>query len=157
MSRVGLSRVGSTRAGVTVIAVSSDVTDANALVESSDVTLEVTTSPQISDGVAVSIPASEEGITVASPVLVASVASVESAETTPLDTISGVVTISGTGVQGAKIYVINQENDSIEATATTDSNGNYSVTVPALPLYHVTVQYDDGSEKYNAPSKPYVK
>jgi len=73
------------------------------------------------------------------------------------DVIAGTVTLSGSGVQGAKVYVINTDADTVAGTATTDANGDYSVTVPADSPYHIAVQYDDGSQKYNALSKPFVE
>lgn len=81
--------------------------------------------------------------------------STQQSATVPI-TISGTVTLSGSGVSGAKIHVIDDTNGDIEATTTTDSNGDYSVNVPAGETYHVTCQYDDGSAKYNSESKPYV-
>jgi len=78
------------------------------------------------------------------------------AGTSGFQEITGQVTLNGIGVGGAVIYVIDTETDSIVGTETTDGNGEYLLTVPSEPLYHVTVQYDDGSEKYNALSKPYV-
>lgn len=70
--------------------------------------------------------------------------------------ISGTVTLGGTAVSGAKVYILDTTNDDLEATTTTDSNGNFGVDVPGNQEYHVAVQYDDGSTKYNAKSKPYL-
>jgi len=72
-------------------------------------------------------------------------------------TLSGTVTLSGSGVQDATIHVINDTDDSIETTTTTDSNGDYSVSVPSGNTYHVTVRYEDSNgNKYNDESKPFI-
>jgi hypothetical protein len=92
----------------------------------------------------------------ASSTVTAATATVLSASEAVEDVISGTVSLSGSGVQGARVFVIDTDTDTIEATATTDTYGDYSVTVPAEAPYHVAVQYDDGSQKYNALSKPYI-
>ena len=74
----------------------------------------------------------------------------------PLE-ISGAVTLSGAGVSGARVYVIDTDAGEVAETATTDANGDYSVSVSSGPVYHVAVQYDDGSTQYNALSKPFVE
>lgn len=71
-------------------------------------------------------------------------------------TISGTATLNGNAVQGAKVYVIDTSNDTIQTTATTDSNGNYAVSVPYGPEYHIAAQYESGGDQYNAESKPFV-
>lgn len=74
---------------------------------------------------------------------------------TPL--IKGQVTLSGTGVENAKVFLINDTDGTVEATTTTDSDGNYSFYEQTGKTYHIAVQYDDGSQKYNAKSKPYLE
>lgn len=71
-------------------------------------------------------------------------------------TISGTVRKGLSTVQGATIHAINDSKNRVEATATSDSNGNYSVDVTPGDVYHVTVQYDDGTNKYDEESKPFI-
>lgn len=78
------------------------------------------------------------------------------ANTTTLSSVSGTVTLNSSGVSGATVYIIDDTNGDLEATATTDSNGNYSVDVPNGLTVHATVRYDDGSTKYTSKSKPFV-
>jgi hypothetical protein len=76
---------------------------------------------------------------------------------TELETISGTVTLGGAGQQNVTVLVINSDTDSLVTTTTTDSNGDYSVDVPANTTYHLAVQYDDGQgNQYNAKSKPFL-
>jgi hypothetical protein len=64
--------------------------------------------------------------------------------------IAGVVTLGGTPVQNAKIRVINQTNDQLIAEVLTDVDGEYEVLgVSQNSLYHVVVEYNDGSDDYN--------
>lgn len=71
--------------------------------------------------------------------------------------IAGTVVNSGSPVQGAKIYAIDTTNGDIEATATTDSSGNYSVTVAAGLVLDVVAQWDDGTDKYNAEANTFIE
>jgi hypothetical protein len=72
-------------------------------------------------------------------------------------TVSGTVILGGSGVQGAILTVINDSDGTVEATTTTDSNGDYSVSVPQNEVYHVLVEYDDGQGNlYNETSKPFI-
>jgi len=60
-------------------------------------------------------------------------------------------------VEGVKITLINDSQDSLAGTTTTDSNGEYSFNnLSASDTYHVAAQYDDGSDYYNAYSKPFI-
>jgi len=73
------------------------------------------------------------------------------------DTISGQVTLGGTGVSGAVVRLIYQTTDTEVSKTTTDGSGNYSFTnTPFLypsRAYHLCVEYTDGSSnKYNAKS-----
>lgn len=71
--------------------------------------------------------------------------------------VSGTVTLNGSGVQGATVRVIDQNTDTQIASATTDSNGDYGITVDSGLTVHVTVEYEDGSgNQYNDESKPFV-
>lgn len=81
--------------------------------------------------------------------------SLTSPETIP--TLSGTVTLNGSGVQGAVVYVINDTEQQIEHRVTTDSSGNYSVNVARGETYHITVQYEDGTgTKFTDTASPYV-
>lgn len=83
--------------------------------------------------------------------------------TAPIDvsgqtaSISGTVTLDGSGVDGATIYVIDQGTDSIEVTTTTASDGTYSATVAANQTVHVVVEYEDsGGVRYVAASQSFI-
>jgi hypothetical protein len=78
--------------------------------------------------------------------------------------LSGTVTLSGSAQANVPVLVVDTNNSSdpsnwtIAATATTDSNGDWSVSglvEGATERYHAIVQYDDGTQ-YNALSKPYL-
>jgi len=73
---------------------------------------------------------------------------------TTLVAISGTVTLSGTGVEGAIIRIIQQDTDEEVDKQITDSDGNYdSSQLTAGKKYHVCVEYTDGSSnKYNSKS-----
>ena len=71
-------------------------------------------------------------------------------------TISGTVNLSGSGVENAKLFLMNDSTGKLEATTTTDADGNYSFDAISGDTYHVAVQYGDGSQKYNDYSKPYL-
>lgn len=73
-----------------------------------------------------------------------------------LVTVSGQVTLAGVGQSGAKVTIINSSDDTIYDTDTTDGDGNYSFIVPSENTWHLTVEYDSGSQKYNSTSKPYI-
>jgi hypothetical protein len=77
--------------------------------------------------------------------------------------LKGTVELNGSGVQGAKVHVFDEDHKKHLTTVTTDSNGDYRINDGELgagddnPQVHVYVQYTDGSgNKYNAQSKPYV-
>jgi len=71
-----------------------------------------------------------------------------------LASISGTVTLSGTGVEDAIVRIIQQDTDEEVDKQTTDSNGDYeSNELTAGKKYHVCVEYTDGSSnKYNSKS-----
>jgi len=73
---------------------------------------------------------------------------------TTLVAISGTVTLSGTGVEGAIVRIIQQDTDEEVDKQITDSDGNYdSSQLTAGKKYHVCVEYTDGSSnKYNSKS-----
>jgi hypothetical protein len=68
--------------------------------------------------------------------------------------ISGTVTLSGVGVEGAIVRIIQQDTDEEVDKQITDSDGNYnSSQLTAGKKYHVCVEYTDGSSnKYNSKS-----
>lgn len=72
-------------------------------------------------------------------------------------TISGTVKLNGSGVQGAVVTAVNVNNNSVIDKTTTGVSGGYSLESPKGLTIHVIVQYDDGSDKYNALSKPYIQ
>jgi hypothetical protein len=74
-------------------------------------------------------------------------------------TISGNVTDDeGNALNGVNVTVIDTVNDAVAATTTTDSNGDYSVSVGSN-TYHVLLYYDDpnNSKDYNTESYPYIQ
>jgi hypothetical protein len=72
-------------------------------------------------------------------------------------TLSGTVTLNGSGVDGATIYCIDTTNQDVAEVTTTDANGDYRVRVDTGDLYHMVVQYeDDQGNQYNDESKPFL-
>lgn len=71
-------------------------------------------------------------------------------------TISGQAVLDGSPVQGAKVYSINTGSDNFDGYTTTDSNGEYSFEYSNSLNRHILIQYDDGTDLYNAKSLPYV-
>jgi hypothetical protein len=72
-------------------------------------------------------------------------------------TLSGTVTLSGSAVEAATIYCIDDTNQNIAEVTTTDANGDYMVRVDTGDLYHMVVQYeDDQGNQYNDESKPFI-
>ena len=138
-------------------AVESGLVSAVATPLTTSETATLSETPGVQTAAATVLSPDEFPVTTDSGVVTAAAATVQTTTTLVEDFIAGTVTLSGSGVQGAKVYVINAENDTVERTATTDANGDYGVTVPADPPYHIAVQYDDGSQKYNALSKPFVE
>lgn len=70
--------------------------------------------------------------------------------------ISGNVVQNGSGVSGAKIFIVDDTNGELLTTTTTDSNGDWSATAPSTEI-HVSAQYTDGNgDEYNAKSLPYI-
>ncbi|AFH22466.1 hypothetical protein OSG_eHP27_00070 [environmental Halophage eHP-27] len=71
--------------------------------------------------------------------------------------LSGTVTLSGSPVQGATVWVIDTTTDTVVATDTSDVNGDWSVSVAGgNERYHALVQYESGGTKYNAESLPFL-
>lgn len=74
-----------------------------------------------------------------------------------MPSLSGTCTLDGSAISGAAVYLINTDDGAVEATATTDANGEYTFSSVPGGTYHVAAQYDDGSgTQYNAPSKPFI-
>jgi hypothetical protein len=73
--------------------------------------------------------------------------------------ISGTVEdTNGTAISGATVYVVRESDDTVVATTTSDSAGEYQVTgLDDTETYHVGAQYDDGSTKYHGESYPFVE
>ena len=70
-----------------------------------------------------------------------------------LPQISGKVTKDGVGVEGAKIRMMNENLNSYVGDTLTDVNGDYSISGFWGETYHLTAEYQDGDNKYNALSK----
>lgn len=75
-----------------------------------------------------------------------------------LDTVevSGTVELNGSGVQGAKVLAVNDSKGTLADTQITDSSGDYRFSLNPGDTYHIAVQYDNGSTKYNDESKPFI-
>lgn len=69
--------------------------------------------------------------------------------------LSGTVTSGNTAISGANIYIIDTTNGDLEATATTDVNGDYSAEVSTGLVVDVVCQYDDGTNKYHTKANIY--
>ena len=74
--------------------------------------------------------------------------------------VSGQVTLSGSPQQNAIVSLIDSVNKQFVGQKITDASGNYSFdsTYPinGSQYYHVIVEYDSGTQKYNASSLPYI-
>jgi hypothetical protein len=70
----------------------------------------------------------------------------------------GTATLNGEGVEGARILAIETTSNTVVDTTMTDANGQYATKQLTLNgnIYHLVAQYDDGTDRYNAPSKPYL-
>ena len=70
--------------------------------------------------------------------------------------IGGTVTLSGSGVLGAKVFLIRDDNNTLAGQTTTDADGEYDFAMAATGTYHIAVQYDNAGTKYNAKSLPFI-
>lgn len=85
--------------------------------------------------------------------------------------LGGVVTkdAGGSGVQGAEVHIIRDNDDTKVATTTTDANGEWSVSLPGKdgddpdpPVYSIQVWYRDGPKRetsatlYNSTNRPFI-
>lgn len=67
-------------------------------------------------------------------------------------TLGGTINISSTPVENATIRCFNQTDGEYLGEVYSDSSGQFLIDVPKNKEYHVFVEYDDGSNKYNAKS-----
>jgi len=79
-------------------------------------------------------------------------------EYTQSNQISGTVTSSGSAVQGATVYVVDADNNTVAGTDTSASDGSYAVSgLSTGTTYHAMAQYKDGSGNvYTDYSKPFL-
>jgi len=70
--------------------------------------------------------------------------------------LSGQAVQGGSGVSGAKIYVLDATNDTLLGTTTSDANGNWSFSTTQQTTVHVVAEYDDGTDQYNVESYPFI-
>lgn len=71
-------------------------------------------------------------------------------------TIAGTVEFDLAGADGAEVFVIDTSNDTLAATTTTDSSGNFSVSV-STGEYHVVARYTDSNGvTYSDESRPFI-
>ena len=67
------------------------------------------------------------------------------------------VTLDGTAVQGAAITVINHDTGAVLGETTTDTSGNWAITVSGGQTVHVLAEYEDADGNlYQEHSKPFV-
>ena len=67
--------------------------------------------------------------------------------------LSGTAVLAGMGVSGATVRVIRMSTGETIDTLTTDGSGNFScLGVSENESYHVTVEYENGGQRYNAPA-----
>jgi len=75
----------------------------------------------------------------------------------PSNYVAGVVTLNGDFVVGAKITLIRTSTNLVIATTPSAADGSYLFdNLVSGAQYHVCVEYDSGTQKYNAESKPFV-
>lgn len=71
--------------------------------------------------------------------------------------ISGTCTLAGNPVENAIITLINSDTDAVVDTQLTDASGNYAfVGLDVTVTYHVTAEFIDGYDMYNAKSLPFM-
>jgi len=71
--------------------------------------------------------------------------------------ISGIASLAGAPVQNALITLIDSSTDTVVDTALTDVTGFYEFTgLDSAKEYHVTAEYEDSPDQYNAKSLPFV-
>ena len=71
--------------------------------------------------------------------------------------INGEVSLDATPVEGAKVYLIDANTELLHDYKITDVDGLYSFDwLDNTNTYHLTVEYDDGSNKYNTLFKPFL-
>jgi hypothetical protein len=66
---------------------------------------------------------------------------------------AGKVTLSAANVEGARVYVVNQDELRLEGYADTDASGDWSVDVTDGDDYIAAVSYENGGTKYTAPGQ----
>jgi hypothetical protein len=76
--------------------------------------------------------------------------------------ISGIVTLSGSPVTGAKVMVVQADDDILtnailKEVKTTGVDGSWSSTIPHGKVGAAFVQYKDGSTLYTAPGSPFLE
>lgn len=94
----------------------------------------------------------------------------DTAITSYLANIGGQVTLpDDTAADGAEVHIIRDNDDTKVATTTTDTNGEWAVTLPGKdgqdpdpPVYSIEVWYRDGPKRdpsatlYNATNRPFI-
>lgn len=70
--------------------------------------------------------------------------------------ISGTITLDGSGVGSATVYAINTDGNTLVGSTTTNADGTYSIDVPSETTIHIAAEYDDGSNTYNGESQPFI-
>lgn len=78
-------------------------------------------------------------------------------------------TKGGSGVDGAEVHIIRDNDDSHVASTTTDANGNWALSVPGKdgddpdpPVYSIEVWYREGDKRdsnatvFNAANRPFI-
>lgn len=70
--------------------------------------------------------------------------------------LAGTALVSGSTVEGAEITVVREDTDEVVRNVTSDSNGEWSVTLPGGPVYHIFSEYEGGGTQYNTKSRPFI-
>ncbi len=71
--------------------------------------------------------------------------------------IGGICTLSGSPVSGAKLYLINDTDGTLEEETTSGADGRYHFeTYDDAKTYHIAGQYKDGEDEYNSESYPFL-
>lgn len=72
--------------------------------------------------------------------------------------IAGMALLAGSPIQNAKITLIDSDSDEVVSITLTDADGRYSFfNLEENKQYHVTGEYEDSPDQYNAKSLPFMQ
>lgn len=78
------------------------------------------------------------------------------ASASTLNGIQGTVTLAGSPVSGAKLYAIDQSDNSVAMVRGSGPDGTYDLTPLPSGTYHVVVEYADEGTYYTDESQPFI-